>query len=73
MSKCFLTTLGLIVALGLPAFTLTACGSDDERTVVKTESTSRGQQLIDLQRAYENGAISRKEYEREREKILKEK
>jgi hypothetical protein len=73
MSKRFLTSLGLIVALGLPALTLVACGRDDERTVVKTESTSRGQQLIDLQRAYENGAISRKEYEREREKILKEK
>lgn len=72
MSKRFLT-IGLPVALGLPALTLAACGSDDERTVVKTESTSRGQQLIDLQRAYENGAISRKEYEREREKILKEK
>ena len=34
---------------------------------------TRGQQLIDLQRAYENGAISRREYEREREKVLKEK
>ena len=73
MSNRLFTSLGLIVALGLPAVTLTACGSDDERTVVKTESTSRGQQLIDLQRAYENGAISRKEYEHEREKILKEK
>jgi|CXWL01.1.fsa_nt_gi hypothetical protein len=73
MSNRLFTSLGLIVALGLPAVTLTACGSDDGRTVVKTESTSRGQQLIDLQRAYENGAISRKEYEREREKILKEK
>lgn len=73
MSKRFLTSLGLIMALGLPALSLSACGSDDERTVVKTESTSRGQQLIDLQRAYDNGAISRKEYEREREKVLKEK
>lgn len=73
MSKRFLTSLGLIMALGLPALSLSACGNDDERTVVKTESTSRGQQLIDLQRAYDNGAISRKEYEREREKVLKEK
>ncbi len=73
MSKRFLSSLGLIVALGLPALAVSACGSDDGRTVVKTESTSRGQQLIDLQRAYENGAISRKEYEREREKVLKEK
>jgi len=73
MSNRLFTSLGLIVALGLPAVTLTACGGGDERTVVKNESTSRGQQLIDLQRAYDNGAISRKEYEREREKILKEK
>lgn len=73
MSKPFLAGLGLVVVLGLPALALTACGGGEERTVVKNESTSRGQQLIDLQRAYENGAISRKEYEREREKVLKEK
>ena len=32
----------------------------------------RGQQLIDLQRAYESGAMSRREYEREREKLLED-
>ena len=73
MSKRFLATLALIAVLGVPALTLSACGGDDERTVVKAETTTRGQQLIDLQRAYENGAISRKDYEREREKVLKEK
>jgi hypothetical protein len=74
MSKRIFTTLGLVAALSLPALALSACGGDDDnRTVVKAETNTRGQQLVDLQRAYENGAISRKEYEREREKVLKEK
>lgn len=73
MSNRIFTALGLASFLGLAAVTLTGCGGDDERTVVKNESASRGQQLMDLQRAYDNGAISRREYEREREKVLKEK
>jgi hypothetical protein len=74
MSKRILTSIALVAALGVPALTLSACGGDDDnRTVVKAETNTRGQQLLDLQRAYENGAISRREYEREREKLLKEK
>jgi hypothetical protein len=73
MSKLF-TALGLATVLGLSAFTLNACGGgDDNRPVVKAETNTRGQQLLDLQRAYENGAITRREYESQREKILKEK
>jgi hypothetical protein len=74
MSKRILTALGLASVLGLSAFTLTACGGDDDnRPVVKAETNTRGQQLLDLQRAYENGAITRREYESQREKVLKEK
>ena len=72
MSKRFLTAAAMAVGLGLSTLSLSACGGDDT-TVVKPQTTSRGQQLLDLQRAYENGAISRKEYEHEREKVLKEK
>lgn len=74
MSKRILTALGLASVLGLSAFTLTACGGDDDnRTIIKAENTTRGQQLLDLQRAYENGAITRREYESQRENVLKEK
>ena len=74
MSKRIVTALGLATVLALSAFTLNACGGDDDkRTVVKAETNTRGQQLLDLQRAYENGAITRREYESQREKVLKEK
>ncbi|MDF3074387.1 MAG: hypothetical protein K0S54_2054 [Alphaproteobacteria bacterium] len=74
MSKRIFTTLGLATALGLSAFALSACGGDDDnRTIVQAENTTRGQQLLDLQRAYENGAITRREYEAQRENVLKEK
>ncbi|MGE0657970.1 MAG: hypothetical protein AB7F36_10720 [Reyranellaceae bacterium] len=67
-----LTALALLAAFALPA-TLAACGDDDDqKVVVKPEAPSRGQQLIDLQRAYESGAMSRREYEREREKLLED-
>lgn len=62
--------LAVIACLALPV-TLAACGGDDD-VVVKPEAPSRGQQLIDLQRAYESGAMNRKEYEREREKLLED-
>lgn len=72
MPKRFATILSLVAMLGVCAATLSACGNDDP-VAEKPQLTSRGQQLIDLQRAYESGAISRKEYEHEREKVLKEK
>lgn len=47
---------------------LAGCGGGD--STIKAETTTTGQQLIDLKKAYEQGAISEKEYERERKKIL---
>lgn len=64
--------LAVLACLALPA-TLAACGDDDDdKVVVRPEAPSRGQQLIDLQRAYESGAMNRKEYERERERLLED-
>jgi hypothetical protein len=49
---------------------LTACGGGSEtKTEVITATT--GQQLTDLKEAYDAGALSEKEYEKERKKILK--
>ena len=74
MTKRLFANLALGVALSVPALALSACGGDDDnRTIVKAETNTRGQQLLDLQRAYENGAITRREYENQRENILREK
>ena len=39
-------------------------------TQTEIRSTTTGQELMDLQKAYESGAITEKEYQRQREKIL---
>ncbi len=52
-----------VFALALPLF-LAACGSDNPPPV------SKGQQLQDLQGAYQNRAITDDEYEDQKGKIL---
>jgi hypothetical protein len=48
---------------------LSGCGGGGAD--VKSDiTTTTGQQLMDLKKAYESGAISESEYERERKKIL---
>lgn len=56
-----------IAALALSAL-VAACGGEEVH--VKTSTATTGQQLTDLQKAYEAGAISKDEYEQERKKIL---
>jgi hypothetical protein len=52
---------------------LTGCGSDAQQdTTVHNTTVSKGQALIDLKKAYDSGAMSEDEYEKEREKILEE-
>ena len=61
------------------AFVLTAClsatgcvsHSRADVTVTGTTTVSKGQELTDLQRALEAGAISQSDYEKVRAKILK--
>lgn len=57
-----------IAALFLAAL-LAACGGGAE-VQQQVTTTTTGQQLIDLQKAYEAGALSKEEYERERKKVL---
>lgn len=56
-----------IAALALASL-LAACGGAEVHHQVNTTTT--GQQLMDLQKAYEAGALSKGEYERERNKVL---
>ncbi|MEP0202890.1 MAG: SHOCT domain-containing protein [Halioglobus sp.] len=55
----------IVVALSLG---LTACGGSTT-TVKQTET--QGQQLLDLQEAYDKGVITEKEYKATKKKILK--
>jgi hypothetical protein len=58
-------------AAGL-ALGLSACGGGGAKLQSEVTTTTTGQQLLDLQKAYEAGAISKEEYERERKKILEQ-
>ena len=64
----------MIIALGVAAcLTLTGCvrSSKTKVTVTGTTTISKGQELTDLQRALDAGAISQSDYDSVRSKLLK--
>ncbi|HRE13727.1 MAG TPA: hypothetical protein PLD37_05975 [Usitatibacteraceae bacterium] len=62
--KRLLAAAGLVLGLG-------ACGGDTYVKVQGTTTISKGQELQDLQRAFQEGAISQREYDDLRARILK--
>ena len=62
--------VGWIVAL-FAAVALAGCGGDTYVKVQGTTTVSKGQELIDLQDALNEGAINKDEYDRLRAIILK--
>jgi hypothetical protein len=74
MRSISLSILSVVTLIGL-----TACGSDDkpapQTTVVNTPVANptmptKGQQLQDIQKAYDDGIISKEEYKEQKAKIL---
>jgi hypothetical protein len=61
----------LLLPLAALALALPACGGGGAKTEVSQSSATMGQELTDLQKAREAGAISDKEYARAREDILR--
>ena len=55
--------IAILLALG-------GCGGGGATLRSDISTTTRGQQLIDLKKAYDTGAMTKEEYEREREKVL---
>lgn len=60
-SVIFIAMFGLSIALA-------GCGGADVNN--QTTTVSEGQQLIDLQKAYKSGAITKDQYEEQKAKIL---
>lgn len=65
------TRLALCAGLLCCAALTTACSSHRTDVIVKgTTTITEGQQLIDLQRALEQGAVTQREYDEVRAKLL---
>ena len=63
-----------LVLIVLVSVNFVACGGGT-KTDVKTETstTTLGQELLDLDKAYKDGIITEKEYEKAKEKLIKKK
>lgn len=63
----------LMIAIALSSLLMLAgCGGGGADSTVNNTTISKGQALVDLKKAYDSGAMSEKEYEKERERILDE-
>lgn len=57
--------MALVAPLGLMG-----CGGGGAKSETDIKTTTTGQELQDLKKAYDEGALTEEEYEREREKVL---
>ena len=62
--------LVLLAMCGFLVLGVTACGGGGADVKSQITTTTVGQQLIDLKKAYDAGAMTQQEYEQQRKKIL---
>ena len=70
MSRSIPRTLALLAVCGVLLFGVAACGGGGAEVRSEVTTTTTGQQLIDLKKALDSGAMTQQEYEKERKKIL---
>jgi ABC-type glycerol-3-phosphate transport system substrate-binding protein len=61
--------VSLLAALMVATAMVSGCGGGGAS--VQASTTTMGQELSDLKKAYDEGIISKKEYDKSRERILK--
>lgn len=64
-TRNWMLATALLAALGV-----SACGGGGAEVKSEIHTTTKGQQLLDLKKAYDSGAMTKDEYERERQRIL---
>jgi hypothetical protein len=65
--------LVILVMCGLLLLGVAACGGGGAEMKSEVTTTTVGQQLMDLKKAYDSGAMTKDEYEKERQKVLEKK
>jgi hypothetical protein len=68
-----LSKIGLFCAALLLGISLLGCGGGGAKTTVTATDKTIGQELMDLDKAYKDGILTEKEYEKQKKKILKRK
>ena len=63
------TLIGMTICSAL-LIGMTACGGGGAEVRSEVTTTTVGQQLLDLKKAYDAGAMTQKEYEQQRAKVL---
>jgi hypothetical protein len=63
---------GALILIVLMSLSFTACGGKQTKNDVKTETitTTLGQELQDLNKAYKDGIITQKEYEKAKQALI---
>ena len=61
----------LLVVFLATSLTLAGCGGKKSTATVETSTTTLGQELVDLQTAYEKGIITEKQYNDLKKKAIK--
>ncbi len=59
-----------VVLISAVSLLVTACGGGGAHVRSEVTTVSKGQQLIDLKKAVNEGAITQEEYDKEKSKIL---
>ena len=70
MITVFPRRLAVFAICGLLLFGVTACGGGGAELKSEVSTTTVGQQLMDLKKALDSGAMTQQEYEKERKKVL---
>jgi len=64
-------TMWMLIGLIAVSVALTSCGGGGAKVETKTKTTTLGKELLDLDKAYKDGVITEKEYQKAKEQLLK--
>jgi hypothetical protein len=70
MTTLFLKRLTVFAICVLLLFGVAACGGGGADVKSEISTTTVGQQLMDLKKALDSGAMTQQEYDKERKKVL---